>query len=100
MGGILGAAKSVAKHTSSAIDSASPHVARALVGEEGAKKLAPTLAKGLKGTALVGAGLTANAAVQNVTDRPGVHAAAGAVKSVVPGTMEYNQRRYNNQTGQ
>lgn len=99
-GGLIGAAKSVVKGTSNAIDAASPHVARALVGAEGAKTLAPTLAKGLKGTAAVGGLLAGNAAVQNVTDRPGVHAVASAVKSTVPGTMEYQQRRYNNMTGQ
>lgn len=99
-GGLIGAAKTVIKGTSKAIDSASPHVARALVGAEGAKSLAPTLAKGLKGTAAVGGLLAGNAAVQNVTDRPGVRAATGAVKSVVPGTQEYQQRRYNNMTGQ
>lgn len=99
-GGIIGGAKAVVKGTSKAIDKASPHVARALVGADGAKKLAPRLAMGMKGTAAVGGVLAGNAAVQNVTDRPAVRGVASAVKSTVPGTMEYQQRRYNNMTGQ
>lgn len=99
-GGLLGAAQKGIGAVSSGIDKAAPTVAHALVGSKDAKKLAPTIAKGLKGTALVGGALTANAAVQNVTDRPGVRGVVGAAKSVVPGTMEYQERRYRNMTGQ
>lgn len=99
-GGLVGAVQRGASAVSKGIDKASPAVAGALVGAKDAKHLAPAVAKGLKGTALVGAGLTANAALQNVTDRPAVRGALGAAKSVVPGTMEYQQRRYNNMTGQ
>jgi hypothetical protein len=56
-----------------------------------------------KGVQYGGAGLgllAANAALQEVTDRPGVQKATGALKSLVPGTQEYQVRRYNNQLGQ
>lgn len=99
-GGLIGAAQKGIGAVSSGIDKAAPAVAHALVGSKDAKNLAPTIAKGLKGTALVGGALTANAAVQNVTDRPGVRGVVGAAKSVVPGTMEYQERRYRNMTGQ
>lgn len=99
-GGLLGAAQRGVGAVSKGIDKASPALAGALVGAKDAKRIAPAVAKGLKGTALVGGALTANAALQNVTDRPAVHGALGAAKSVVPGTMEYQQRRYNNMTGQ
>jgi hypothetical protein len=99
-GGLVGAAKRGAGLVSSAIDKASPAVAHALVGSQEGKKLAPTISKALKGTALVGTGLAANAAVQNVTDRPAVRGAVNTAASIVPGTMAYQQRRYNTMTGQ
>lgn len=99
-GGVIGAVQKGVGAASSMIDKASPAVAHALVGAKDGKKLAPTVAKAIKGTALVGGALTANAAVQSVTDRPAVRGVVGAAKSVVPGTMEYQQRRYNNMTGQ
>lgn len=99
-GGLIGGAQKAVHMASEGIDRAAPAVAHALVGAKDAKKLAPTVAKGLKGTALVGTALAGNAALQNVTDRPVVHGALGAAKSVVPGTMEYQNRRYRNMTGQ
>lgn len=99
-GGIIGAAKKGIGAASQGIDAASPAIAHFLVGSEGAKSLAPTISKGLKGTALVGGALGANAAVQQVTDRPLVQAGLGAAKAVVPGTAEYNNRRYRTMTGQ
>jgi hypothetical protein len=99
-GGLVGAAKKGVGLVSGAIDKASPVVAQALVGAKDGKKLAPTVSKALKGTALVGSGLAANAAVQNVTDRPAVRGAVNAAASIVPGTMSYQQRRYNTMTGQ
>lgn len=98
-GGLLGAAKQGISAASHGIDAASPAIAHFLVGAEGAKSLTPTLAKGLKGGALVGGALAGNAALQSVTDRPLVRAGLGAAKSVVPGTAEYNERRYRNQMG-
>lgn len=99
-GGLVGAAKKGVGVVSSAIDKASPVVAKTLVGAKDGAKLAPTLSKTLKGTALVGTALGANAAVQSVTDRPAVRGTVNAVSSVVPGTMAYQQRRYNTMTGQ
>lgn len=99
-GGLVGVAKGGLHAVSRGIDRAAPAVAHAMVGSEGAKKLAPRLAKGLKGTALVGGALGANAAVQGITDRPAVHGTIVAAKSLVPGTMEYQNRRYRNMTGQ
>ena len=99
-GGLVGAARKGVGMVSSAIDKASPAVAHALVGAKDGKQLAPTIAKALKGTALVGSGLAANAAVQNVTDRPAVRGVVNTAASIVPGTMAYQQRRYNNMTGQ
>jgi len=99
-GGALGALGKAVKGTSKGIDAVSKPMAHLLVGSEGAKSLAPRLAMGAKGTALVGAGLAGNAALQSVTDRPAVQGATRAVKSVVPGTAEYQNRRYRNMTGQ
>ncbi len=99
-GGLIGGAQKAISMASEGIDRASPAVAHALVGAKDAKKLAPTVAKGLKGTALVGTALAGNAALQNVTDRPAVHGVLESAKSVVPGTMEYQNRRYRNMTGQ
>jgi hypothetical protein len=99
-GGLLGAAKQGLNMASEGIDSVSPAIARALVGQKDAKKLAPTLAKGLKVTGLVGGGLVGNAALQQVTDQPLVRSGLEAAKSVVPGTAEYQMRRYRNMTGQ
>ena len=99
-GGIVGAAKRGIGAASAGIDKASPALAHFLVGSEGAHQLAPTLSKGLKATGAVGAALGANAAVQSVTDRPMVRSSLGAAKSLVPGTTEYNERRYRTMTGQ
>lgn len=99
-GGVLGAVGKAVKGTSRVIDEVSKPIAHVLVGPEGAKKLAPHLATATKGTALLGAGLAANAGVQSVTDRPAVQGATRAVKSIVPGTAEYQNRRYRNMTGQ
>lgn len=100
LGGALGAAKKGAQAVSAGIDKVSPLIGHALVGADGAKKLAPTIARGLKGTAIAGGLLAGNAAVQSVTDRPVVRGTLSAVKSTVPGTMEYQNRRYRTQTGQ
>lgn len=99
-GGLLGAAKRGISAAGHGIDAAAPGIARVLVGPEGARDLAPTLATGLKATGLVGAGLVGNAAVQSVTDRPAVQRGLEAVQSVVPGTAAYEMRRYRNMTGQ
>jgi len=99
-GGLLGAAKKGIDAASGGIDAASPAIAHFLVGAKDAKRLAPTISKGLKGTALVGGALAGNAALQSVTDRPIVQAGLGAAKAVVPGTAEYNNRRYRTMTGQ
>lgn len=99
-GGVLGAVGKAVRGTGHVIDAVSHPIAHVLVGPEGAKKLAPRLAMATKGTALVGAGLAANAGVQSVTDRPAVQSATHAIKSVVPGTADYQNRRYRNMTGQ
>ena len=99
-GGLLGAAKRGIGAASAGIDAASPAIARALVGAEEAHSLAPTLSKGLKVTGAVGAGLLGNAALQSVTDRPVVRSGLEVAKSVVPGTAEYQNRRYRTMTGQ
>lgn len=99
-GGIIGAAKHGLQAASSGIDAASPAIAQFLVGAKDAPGLAPTLSKGLKATGAVGAALGANAALQSVTDRPLVRSGLGAAKSIVPGTAEYNDRRYRTMTGQ
>lgn len=99
-GGLVGAAKRGVQAASSGIDSASPVLARMLVGQQDAQHLAPTLSKGLKATGLVGGVLAGNAALQSVTDRPLVRSGLSATKSLVPGTQEYQQRRYNNMMGQ
>lgn len=98
-GGLVGAAKQGISAASQGIDAASPAIAKFLVGAKDAKSLAPTISKGLKGTAVVGGALAGNAALQSVTDRPLVRQGLGAAKSVVPGTVEYNERRYRNQMG-
>lgn len=98
-GGLVGAAKQGINAASQGIDAASPAIAKFLVGAKDAKSLAPTISKGLKGTAVVGGALAGNAALQSVTDRPLVRQGLGAAKSVVPGTVEYNERRYRNQMG-
>lgn len=99
-GGLIGAAKKGIGAASQGIDAASPAIAQFLVGAQDAKQLAPTISKGLKGTALVGGALAGNAALQSVTDRPLVQAGLGAAKAVVPGTAEYQNRRYRTMTGQ
>lgn len=55
-----------------------------------------------KGVQYGGAGLGvlgANAALQEVTDRPVAQGAISATKAVIPGTQEYNMRRYRLQSG-
>ncbi len=99
-GGLVGAAQRGLSAAGNAIDAASPTIAKALVGAEGAQTLAPSLSKGLKATGLVGAGLVGNAALQEVTDRPLVNNAVQGALSVVPGTSEYQMRRYRTMTGQ
>lgn len=99
-GGLIGAAKKGIGAASQGIDAASPAIANFLVGSKDAKRLAPTISKGLKGSAIVGGALAGNAALQSVTDRPVVQAGLGAAKAVVPGTAEYNNRRYRTMTGQ
>jgi hypothetical protein len=99
-GGVLGALGKGVKGTSRAIDAVSGPAAHMLVGAEGAKRLAPRLATAAKGTALLGTGLAANAALQHVTDRPSVQIASHAVKSIIPGTADYQNRRYRIMTGQ
>jgi len=99
-GGVLGAAKKGLSMASHGIDAASKPLAHILVGPRDAKKLAPVLATGGKAVGLLGAGLAGNAAVQSVTDRPAVQNTTRAIKSVVPGTAEYQNRRYRNMTGQ
>jgi len=94
-GGVVGAVKATGK----GIDAISGPLAHALVGPADAKKVAPSIARGLKLTAGGAAVLGTNAAVQNVTDRPGVQRVLQAAKSTVPGTMEYQNRRYRNMTG-
>ena len=99
-GGLVGGIARGARAAGAAIDRTAPAVARALVGPEGAESLAPPLATGLKATGLVGAGLVGNAALQQVTDQPMVRNTLETAKSVVPGTAEYQMRRYRNMTGQ
>ncbi len=99
-GGVIGVAKRGLGAASAGIDAASPAIAKFLVGAKDATQLAPTLSKGLKATGAVGAALGANAALQSVTDRPLVRSGFGAAKSLVPGTAEYNERRYRTMTGQ
>lgn len=99
-GGLLGAAKQGIGAASAGIDAASPAIAKFLVGAKDAGGLAPTISKGLKGTAVVGGALGANAALQSVTDRPLVRSGLGAAQALVPGTAAYNERRYRTMTGQ
>lgn len=99
-GGLLGAAKQGISAASQGIDAASPAIAQFLVGAKDAPHLAPQIAKGLKVTGAVGGALAGNAALQQVTDRPLVRSGLGAAKSIVPGTAEYNERRYRTMTGQ
>lgn len=99
-GGLVGGIARGARAAGAAIDRTAPAVARVLVGSEGAESLAPTLATGMKATGLLGAGLVGNAALQQVTDQPLVRSSLETAKSVVPGTAEYQMRRYRNMTGQ
>lgn len=99
-GGLVGHVVRGARAAGGAIDRASPGIAKALVGQEGSSSLAPTLATGLKATGIIGGALAGNAALQSVTDRPMVRNTLEAAKSVVPGTAEYQMRRYRNMTGQ
>jgi hypothetical protein len=99
-GGVIGAARKGLSLASKGIDAAAVPLAHVLVGPKDAKRVAPMLAKGTKAVGLVGAGLAGNAAVQNVTDRPAVQGGLHAVKSIVPGTADYQNRRYRNMTGQ
>jgi hypothetical protein len=99
-GGVVGAARKGLSLVSRGIDAAAKPVAHVLVGAKDAERVAPALAKGTKILGLAGAGLAGNAALQNVTDRPAVQGSLQAVKSIVPGTAEYQNRRYRNMTGQ
>lgn len=99
-GGALGAAKKGVQAVSQGIDSASPALAQFLVGAKDAPKLAPGLAKGLKATTAVGGALAANAGLQSITDRPMVRSGLNAGASIVPGTQQYQERRYRTMTGQ
>lgn len=98
-GGLVGAVGKGLSAASKGIDTAAKPVAHLLVGGKDAKKLAPILAKGTKLTGGAAALLAGNAAVQNITDRPAVRGAVQVAKKVVPGTAEYNERRYRNQMG-
>lgn len=98
-GGLVGAVGKGLSAASKGIDTAAKPVARALVGGRDAKTLAPLLATGTKLTGGAAALLAGNAALQNVTDRPAVRGAVQVAKKVVPGTAEYNERRYRNQMG-
>jgi hypothetical protein len=98
-GGLVGAVGKGLSAASKGIDTAAKPVAHLLVGGKDAKKLAPLLAKGTKLTGGAAALLAGNAAVQNVTDRPAVRGVVQVAKKVVPGTTEYNERRYRNQMG-
>lgn len=98
-GGLVGAVGKGISAASKGIDAAAKPVAHVLVGSKDAKKLAPVLATGTKLTGGLGALLAGNAALQSVTDRPAVRGTVQAVKKVVPGTLEYNERRYRTQMG-
>lgn len=98
-GGVVGAIGKGFSAANKGINAAAKPVAHVLVGSKDAKKLAPVLATGAKAIGAGGALLAGNAAIQNVTDRPGPRAVVQQVKKVVPGTMEYQERRYRNQMG-
>ena len=98
--GLVGLLSSGVSGASKAIDTAAPAVAKVLVGPEGAAKLAPALASGGKIVGGAGALLAGNAALQNITDRPSVSSALSTINSVIPGTAEYQNRRYLTMTGQ
>lgn len=92
LGGMAGKAWHQLGHAGEAVGEAVAPVAEALVGAspDRVKQIARTA------TQVGGAGaglLAANAAQQEITDRPGVRSAVGAAKSIVPGTQEYNMRR-------
>jgi hypothetical protein len=92
LGGAVGKAWQGLGHAGEAVGEAVAPVAEALVGAnpETVKRVAR------KGIQYGGAGaglLAANAAQQEVTDRPIVRSTAGAAKSMIPGTQEYNYRR-------
>lgn len=100
LGGAAGTVVRGAQRASRAIDKAAPAVAKALAGADNVGTLAPVLATGTKAVGAGGALLAGNAAVQSVTDRPAVRKALGIAKSTVPGTQEYQLRRYRTMTGQ
>ena len=100
VGGAIGVTKKVLHAAGRGIDAASKPIAHVLVGGEHASKIAPHFARGTKIVGGAGALLAANAGVQSITDRPAVQGATGAIKSIVPGTAEYQNRRYRNMTGQ
>jgi hypothetical protein len=92
VGGMVGKAWQHLGHAGEAVGEAVSPVAEALLGAH------PDKVKNIARTATqvggAGAGLlAANAAQQEITDRPGVRSAVGAAKSIVPGTQEYNMRR-------
>lgn len=98
-GGVLGKAWQGLGAAGSAAGSVAGKAADYLVGAN-PQAVSGAVQKGVQyGGAGVGL-LAANAALQEVTDRPGVQKATGALKSLVPGTQEYNVRRYNTQMGQ
>lgn len=99
LGGALGSAWQGLGSAGKAVGSAAGKAADYLVGAN-PQAVAGAVQKGVQyGGAGLGL-LAANAALQEVTDRPGVQKATGALKSLVPGTQEYQVRRYNNQMGQ
>ena len=92
LGGMVGKAWQGLGHAGEAVGDAVAPVAEALVGAS------PDKVRNIARTATqyggAGAGLlAANAAQQEITDRPIARSAAGAAKSLVPGTQEYNMRR-------
>jgi hypothetical protein len=99
LGGALGKAWGA---LGSAGQTAGPAVGRAaeyLVGANPAA-VAPIASKAIQYGGAGAAVLGANALSQQVTDRPVVNKLQGAALSAVPGTQEYNMRRYRLQMGQ
>jgi hypothetical protein len=99
VGGALGKALEVGGKATRATGEAAGRVAEKAVGAD-PKAVAEATRKGLNIAGGGTLGLGGLAAFQEIADRPTTRAVAGAYKSLVPGTQEYNMRRYRLMTGQ
>lgn len=99
IGGVVGKAWQALGHAGQQVGDATGVAAKVLVGADPAK-VAPIVRKGVQyggaGTAL----LAGNAALQEVTDRPVPRQAVATFRSILPGTREYQMRRYRIMSGQ